>query len=378
MPTTITSYYTFTANTKAKASEVNTNFNNYRGTVLPIDPNTVSAVDNTYDHGSSEYYWKRGYYGGIDLKSSTSTADLVLSGDITTTLGSFKFEINSTTVGRIDSEGFDLSYAKPSSIDTTGSFATGVLPNLALTGQYSANATLTLTGNINALIVDGWGGGGGGGGGGQGAAGTGGSGGGGGASGAYTQYVIYSLTTGDVLSITVGDGGAGGAGGTSGSGGVGGNGNTGNNSSIRINGATTYVFPGGERGFGGTISTSGSGGTSDRQGSFLLKAYGGAGGLPTVAGSSGQSSAHNSGGAGGSGGAAGTGGGGGGGGSSNLIGFDGGAGGNGGLSGGTGGTATDGAATCGGGGGGGGGAGNFNGGVGQSGGAGFVRIFEVK
>jgi hypothetical protein len=60
---TVTSYNTFIANTRAKSSEVNTNFSIYRGHNLPIDPNNPAAIDNTYDLGSTEYRWRSGYFG---------------------------------------------------------------------------------------------------------------------------------------------------------------------------------------------------------------------------------------------------------------------------------------------------------------------------
>lgn len=100
---TITAFYTFTQNTKARASQVNTNFNVLRGHIIPIDPNTTTSVDNTYDLGSSEYNWRTVYAGDIDLRTSTSTASLKIKGDTSYTAGSFVFETEGVESFRINS-----------------------------------------------------------------------------------------------------------------------------------------------------------------------------------------------------------------------------------------------------------------------------------
>lgn len=77
MPNTITAYNTFNANTKAKSSEVNTNFSNHRGHLIPIDPNTAAAgASNTYDNGTAEHSWRSGYFGtSVNLLGLTSTGN---------------------------------------------------------------------------------------------------------------------------------------------------------------------------------------------------------------------------------------------------------------------------------------------------------------
>lgn len=70
---TITTFNTFVAGTKARASQVNENFSNFRGHSLPIDPNTATAVDATYDLGASDRRWRNIYLvnapfiGGVQL-----------------------------------------------------------------------------------------------------------------------------------------------------------------------------------------------------------------------------------------------------------------------------------------------------------------------
>jgi hypothetical protein len=63
MPATISAYHTFIANTRAKASENNRNFSNYRGTLLPISEDTSTASDNSHDFGSTDHRWRAGYIG---------------------------------------------------------------------------------------------------------------------------------------------------------------------------------------------------------------------------------------------------------------------------------------------------------------------------
>lgn len=58
---TITAFYSFTANTKARATQVNNNFDVFRGHIIPINTATTTAADNTWDLGSLEYNWRNVY-----------------------------------------------------------------------------------------------------------------------------------------------------------------------------------------------------------------------------------------------------------------------------------------------------------------------------
>lgn len=58
---TITSFYSFTAQTVIQSAQMNTNFSNFRGHLIPIDPSTATAINNTYDLGSGTYKWRRVY-----------------------------------------------------------------------------------------------------------------------------------------------------------------------------------------------------------------------------------------------------------------------------------------------------------------------------
>lgn len=64
MPSTITSFTTFVAGTKARATEVNANFSNFRGDLIPVNADTASSSDNTHNLGLSSHQWKDFYYAG--------------------------------------------------------------------------------------------------------------------------------------------------------------------------------------------------------------------------------------------------------------------------------------------------------------------------
>lgn len=68
---TITAYYSFTGGTKARASQVQNNFDMLRGHIIPIDPNTQTAANGLYDLGSTEWRW-RALYLKADAGSLTA------------------------------------------------------------------------------------------------------------------------------------------------------------------------------------------------------------------------------------------------------------------------------------------------------------------
>jgi hypothetical protein len=49
------------AGTRARAQHVNTNFDNFRGHLIPINADTATASDATHDLGSSEHRWRSIY-----------------------------------------------------------------------------------------------------------------------------------------------------------------------------------------------------------------------------------------------------------------------------------------------------------------------------
>lgn len=292
MPSTITTYHTFVQATKARASQVNTNFSMHRGDLLPIYETTAAASDSVHDLGLPDHRWLTEYVNNIDFKSSTTGAGLILRGDTALTAGAFKFDINSITVAKIGATGMDATYLKPNSIlDAQMDTSTRILH----AQTFTAAGTFTVPTNVTKIKVQAAGGGGGGGG----SGGTGHDGGDGG-NGSAPMFGLFDVTPGDVLSITVGAGGAGGVS-------SGGNGATGGSSIIVQNGTTVFTVLGGNGGKVGATAAAASG----FQGNSLQTA-GGRGGAANVTGGNGMGSNYAAGGTGGPGGGGDGGGGGGG------------------------------------------------------------------
>jgi hypothetical protein len=271
MPNTITEFNVFTPGTKARSSQVNTNFTNYRGTILPINSDTASASHITHDLGSGEHRWKTAFCQTIDIQGSTTTASLQITSDAATATG-FKLEISSLTVGRIDELGFNGSSIAPGTIPNTALITKGMLQQI----EFTANGTFTIPSGVSFIIVRMAGGGGGGGSGACGGSGNNASGGGGG-NGSMPIIFGISVTAGVALSITVGSGGAGGA-----SKAVQGNGNAGSSGSSSSVGVISVQ--GGAGGGPGlqTITAGGGAGGTNAWGPVSLVIGGGVGGVAST------------------------------------------------------------------------------------------------
>lgn len=349
MPSTITTYYTFQPATKARSSQVNTNFSNYRGDILPINEATATASDNTHHLGSSDHRWNTAYLTQIQFSSATTTATCIAKTDTSAAAGAFTWEIEGTEVARMLPTGI-----------TKGSVyqvVTGL--------TFTASGLWTCPAYVNTILVAGCGGGGGGGGGGGDD-----DGGGAGGGGTITPVVPLTVTPGTVYTITIGLGGAGGTGSAaladaSGSPGV-------------VGGDTKFssllTFYGGRGGAGGHTASAGTITAATITGGIMYT-YGGAGGLTaSTSASAGETTISKAGGTGGASGGAGGGGGGGGGGSSLFgVGGYGGTGPANGVGGSAGGTATG--YGAGGGGGSGSGQSAFGGGPGGDGSPGILVIY---
>ena len=96
MPNTITSYYTFVPNTKARSSQVNTNFDNHRGTLLPIEENTQSASNLSHDIGATDHWWRAGYINEMYMGGSTGGWNIS-----PTTTGYLQYNFSATTAFRL-------------------------------------------------------------------------------------------------------------------------------------------------------------------------------------------------------------------------------------------------------------------------------------
>lgn len=368
---TITAYYTFSANTKARSSQVNANFSLYRGHVIPIEPLTATGSDITYDLGSSEYRWRSTYTQKLNLVSSTSTAALEVRGNTSATLGAMQFYIANTLAAQITPSGFDGAYIAQASVAPS---ALTQSPQLVL---FDTSGTWVVPTGTTQIIVQGAGGGGGG----AGGAGSNGNygGGGGGGGGAPILTAVVTVTPGETLTVTLGGGGAGGAGGGAGTNNTGTAGSAGSTTTLvsGVGSFGTLRFPGGVGGTGGTANGAGGAGApaTSKNGGVTTAGGSGATQQSTTGGADGEFSVFKSGGAfNATYGSATTGGGGGGGGGCFDTGGLGGAAGASGIANPTNGVA---GAQGSGGGGGGGGANGSGGATGGAGGSGRVRISRV-
>lgn len=159
MPETITAYNTFTPNTSIKSSEVNANFSNHRGTLLPIETGTAAASDVEYNLGSYEYNWQRTHTQSVAFKAvSTAPSYNLTSGHYeiyVKTDGTVQLRNASGTSSEIGAGGSGsggINYVEQSNgnhdaeTDTTGwtTYADGATAPSDLTGG-TATATFTRT-----------------------------------------------------------------------------------------------------------------------------------------------------------------------------------------------------------------------------------------
>lgn len=113
MPSTITTYYIFSPGTKARSSQVNNNFANHRGDLVPISETTATATHLTNNLGASDKRWLRLYADNVDFTPASSTVSLILRGDTSNTSGAFLFQVNSVTSAQVLSTGFDGNTISP-------------------------------------------------------------------------------------------------------------------------------------------------------------------------------------------------------------------------------------------------------------------------
>lgn len=147
---TITAFYSFTQNTKARASQVTNNFSVFRGHFISIDPNTVTSTDITYDLGSDEHRWRTSYVKTVDFDRSTSTASATIEADANTNTGEMIFKMNGTEKARINTYGLTRASTP---IDYT--FSSGVVSTDFMTTTLSeiSGLSLTITGGGRPIRV---------------------------------------------------------------------------------------------------------------------------------------------------------------------------------------------------------------------------------
>ncbi len=141
---TITAFYNFTANTKARASQVNTNFDNFRGHLIPISPLTATSANNTYDLGSNEYRWRDVYSRSLNLNSNTTTgSDISIEGLTSGSSAAILFKIGGTEYFRVQASTGNTSTAAIGQFAVSSGFTAG---GFYLTGtSHMAGTTITIS-----------------------------------------------------------------------------------------------------------------------------------------------------------------------------------------------------------------------------------------
>lgn len=156
---TITSsdFFSFVAKTRAKASQVNTNFSMFRGHLIPFDPNTIAAADATYDLGASDHRWNKLHVANFPMGSRGSEYLKPGPNDLAVTFPTI------TTARIVKGDGSNLSATSFGHFvveDTTGATTSAghliftLTANVDLTlgaGPHWGNANL---GDLSATILD--------------------------------------------------------------------------------------------------------------------------------------------------------------------------------------------------------------------------------
>lgn len=125
MANTITNYYTFVANTPARASEVNNNFLNHRGDLVPINDDSVSASDNTHVLGSSEHRWASTWSTLYNMGRVAAAMSIEEDSSLAVSATAMLIKMNGKTMKRIGNGtpvGYTITSSFSVSILNSGSF----------------------------------------------------------------------------------------------------------------------------------------------------------------------------------------------------------------------------------------------------------------
>lgn len=145
---TITAFFVFSANTKARATQVNANNDVFRGHQLPLNVATATAAHNTWDIGSPEYFFRKGYIGELNLGQTTGSWKIA---DETSTAGDLVFYKNGVERKRF-SQSFSAFGSTLSA--SAGQFAVSATLNVARTTS-PKDTILELTGASIDIITTG-------------------------------------------------------------------------------------------------------------------------------------------------------------------------------------------------------------------------------
>lgn len=135
MAATGTGYF-FSSGEHARADRFNLNFSLIGfGDIIPLSPSTFSGVTNTYDFGTSDHRWLTHNIKSLNLKTSTSTAALVVEQNTAITTGSLDFKIGSTIAASFRVDGINrYSFApKPSTLTVGSVFLSASISSVGIT-----------------------------------------------------------------------------------------------------------------------------------------------------------------------------------------------------------------------------------------------------
>lgn len=150
---TITAFYNFTANSRARASQVQNNFDVIRGNFIPIHPSTATSSDNAYNLGSNDYRWAN-VYSQIYNFGNTTTNNAAINIDTATSTGELVFKVNGTEKARINASGIKATNAYNFDLTATANQG-GLAASAGFTVQMSVASSALITGSTCTLATNG-------------------------------------------------------------------------------------------------------------------------------------------------------------------------------------------------------------------------------
>ena len=113
---TITAFHTFVAKTRARASHVNTNFDNLRGHFLPINTDTATASHQTHNLGSSDHQWDTIYLKSPPVIGGDAPKfhiPILYDGEFPTDITENINALDRTSFGSVDTSGVAFKFVVP-------------------------------------------------------------------------------------------------------------------------------------------------------------------------------------------------------------------------------------------------------------------------
>jgi len=171
MPTTITGFFTFAGGSRARASEVNSNFNTFRGTLLPFESDTSAASHREHDLGATDHYWLNQYVQKIFVGTTSTGGNISgdslgsVAHDVNTTGAQHDFKISASTMASIKNDltriktalnivdgSNNIVFARPMSVTYSAQF-TATYSVTGGGGTTLLTQLLSLTGNGGAIRI---------------------------------------------------------------------------------------------------------------------------------------------------------------------------------------------------------------------------------